>query len=63
VKLLKTLVKPDGAKKDRGAPPLDTRETVVKLSQQGWAPVEIARVTSISLGEVELILELAPQQK
>jgi DNA repair exonuclease SbcCD ATPase subunit len=63
VKLLKTLVKSDGARKDRGAPPLDTRETVVKLSHQGWAPVEIARVTSISLGEVELILELAPQQK
>jgi DNA-directed RNA polymerase specialized sigma24 family protein len=40
---------------------MDKRETVVKLSHQGWSVVEISRVTQLSRGEVELILELAPK--
>ena len=42
-------------------PPMDKRETVVKLSHQGWSVQEISRVTQLSRGEVELILELAPK--
>jgi len=63
VKLLRTLVKTDGLKREKGAPPLDTRQTVIRLANQGWSALEIARATSISLGEVELILELTPQTK
>ncbi len=63
VKLLRTLVKTDGLKREKGAPPLDTRQTVLRLANQGWSALEIARATSISLGEVELILELTPQSK
>jgi hypothetical protein len=64
VRLLESIVKAE-TKKDksdsRGAPPLDKRETVVKLSHQGWSVQEISRVTQLSRGEVELILELAPK--
>jgi len=35
----------------------------MRLANQGWSSLEIARATSISLGEVELILELTPQSK
>ncbi len=63
VKLLRTLVKSDSLKKEKGAPPLDTRQTVMRLANQGWSALEIARATGISLGEVELILELTPQNK
>jgi DNA repair exonuclease SbcCD ATPase subunit len=63
VRLLESIMKSE-TKKDkgeRGAPPLDKRETVVKLSHQGWSVQEISRVTQLSRGEVELILELAPK--
>ncbi|MGA2975746.1 MAG: hypothetical protein ABSF77_10595 [Spirochaetia bacterium] len=63
VRLLESIVKAE-TKKDkteRGAPPMDKRETVVKLSHQGWSVQEISRVTQLSRGEVELILELAPK--
>jgi len=36
----------------------DLRQTVLKLARQGWGKEEIARATKLSLGEVELILEL-----
>lgn len=63
VRLLETLVKAELPKgrKEEGAPPRDKRETVVKLARQGWSASEIARVTHLSRGEVELILELAPK--
>ncbi len=62
VKLMKMLYKTEGIKKEKGAPKMDKRQTVIKLAHQGWNPQEIARATSISRGEVELILELAPQK-
>ena len=63
VRLLETLVKAELPKgrKEEGAPPRDKRDTVVKLARQGWSAAEIARVTHLSRGEVELILELAPK--
>ena len=63
VRLLETLVKAELPKgrKEEGAPARDKRDTVVKLSRQGWSASEIARVTHLSRGEVELILELAPK--
>lgn len=62
VKLMKMLYKTEGIKKEKGAPKMDKRQTVIKLAHQGWNAQEIARATSISRGEVELILELAPQK-
>jgi DNA repair exonuclease SbcCD ATPase subunit len=44
--------------KERGAPSIATRENVVKLKQRGWTKEEIARNMNISVGEVELILEI-----
>ncbi|MCL1929370.1 MAG: hypothetical protein FWG07_11350 [Treponema sp.] len=41
----------------KGAPPLATREAVIRLRRQGWSTEEIARNLKISPGEVELILE------
>ena len=63
VRLLESIIKAETKKEkgERGAPPLDKRETVVKLSHQGWSVQEISRVTQLSRGEVELILELAPK--
>ena len=63
VRLLESILKAETKKEkgERGAPPLDKRETVIKLSHQGWSVQEIARVTQLSRGEVELILELAPK--
>ncbi|MHB9296144.1 hypothetical protein PilKf_01898 [Pillotina sp. SPG140] len=43
----------------KGAPPIGVRETIIKLSQQGWSIDEIARAVKYSKGEVELILEIA----
>lgn len=64
VKIMGTLLKEEGKKglsKDRGAPPIGVRETVVKLAHQGWTVDEIARTVKISKGEVELILEVSPK--
>jgi chromosome segregation ATPase len=63
VRLLESIVKTETKrdKGERGAPPLDKRDTVIKLSHQGWSVPEISRVTQLSRGEVELILELAPK--
>ncbi|MDR1466380.1 MAG: hypothetical protein LBI40_02005 [Treponema sp.] len=61
VKLIGTLMKDNGVplKSNKGAPPIGTRENVIKLSQQGWTVDEIARAQKLGRGEVELILELA----
>jgi len=64
VKLMGTLLKEEGRKgssKERGAPPIGTRETVVKLAHQGWSVDEISRAVKLSKGEVELILEISPK--
>jgi DNA repair exonuclease SbcCD ATPase subunit len=64
VKLLGDLIKGEtkkGMPKDRGAPPIGTRETVSKLAHQGWKVDEIARAVGISKGEVELIMEISPK--
>ena len=64
VKLLGTLMK-EGAKKtkqERGAPASGERDTVVRLSHQGWTVAQIAQATGLSKGEVELILELGPKR-
>lgn len=64
VKLMGTLLKEEGKKglsRDRGAPPIGVRETVVKLAHQGWTVDEIARTVKLSRGEVELILEISPK--
>ncbi len=61
VRLLGAIMKPDqrGGRMIDGAPPITTRDTVIKLARQSWNVDEIARATSLSRGEVELILELS----
>ncbi len=63
VKLLSSIVKNEmkQGKREKGAPPMDIRETVTRLAHEGWKIEEIAKVTKLSRGEVELILELAPK--
>ena len=64
VKLLRTLAKAEAdSESELGAPTSDKREMVIKLAKLGWSSKEIAQRTNISRGEVELILELAPQNK
>lgn len=61
VKLLGTIMKEPGGKNgDRGAPGMNAREVVKRLSHQGWNVKEICKATKLSRGEVELILELLP---
>ena len=64
VRLLESILKADKkqSKLGEGAPPMDKRETVIKLAHLGWTPPEIARTTRLSRGEVELIMELAPKK-
>jgi len=63
VRLLGDIMKKElGGKREQGAPQASTRESVVKLSRQGWTVEEIARATKLSRGEVELILELGPRK-
>ena len=61
MKLLGAIMKQQGksGSADGGAPAVTTRDTVLKLARQSWNVDEIARATSLSRGEVELILELA----
>ncbi len=47
--------------KEAGAPSKNSRKTVIQLSKQGWNADEISRVTKLSKGEVELILEMATE--
>ena len=60
VRLLEALLREErGATvAESGAVTLGKRETVLKLSGQGWSVPEIARATRLSRGEVELILEV-----
>ena len=60
LKLLSALMKQDTAKSGPavGAPPISTRERVIQLVHQNWKPAEIARALNLTLGEVELILEM-----
>ncbi len=64
VRLMESILKADKkqSRLGEGAPPMDKRETVTKLAHLGWTPMEIARTTKLSRGEVELILELAPKK-
>jgi hypothetical protein len=60
-KLFTALLREDGPErrlKEPGAPPIGVRENVIKLKQQGWKVEEIAPVVKLSVGEVELILEM-----
>jgi DNA repair exonuclease SbcCD ATPase subunit len=47
--------------KPKGAPPISTRETIIRLKQQGWTVEEIAKNLNRSVGEVELTLEMPPK--
>ncbi|MDR0388685.1 MAG: hypothetical protein LBH73_01285 [Spirochaetaceae bacterium] len=59
VKLLGALLKNEkGKSSGRAAPTIADRENVVRLAHQGWKREEIARALNLSLGEVELILEM-----
>jgi chromosome segregation ATPase len=46
---------------DDGAPSNRVRNMVRQLAHQGWGVKEIAKQTELSVGEVELILELLPK--
>jgi chromosome segregation ATPase len=65
VKLFGDLVSRKGPRDkapDRGVPTIADRENVLRLAHQGWKREEIARTMGLSLGEVELILELPPKE-
>jgi hypothetical protein len=65
IKLLGAAVKKEGGKpssRDKGAPPILTRENVVKLARQGWTVDQIAETYSLSKSEVELILEIGTRE-
>ncbi|MFW5801015.1 MAG: SpiroCoCo family coiled-coil protein [Spirochaeta sp.] len=51
--------KPIGSNGSKEAPSVQSRDTVIKLSRNGWQVDEIAKATKLSPGEVELILEIA----
>lgn len=59
IRLLGLLVKDESRliKKDQ-IPSESIRNNVMKLARQGWSKDEISRATKLSLGEVELIMEL-----
>ncbi len=61
LKLLASLQQSDkpSIKTENGAPPIGTRENVLKLFKSGWKEEAIANALGLSQGEVELILELA----
>jgi DNA-binding NarL/FixJ family response regulator len=61
VKLLGSILKDDGDRdvfREKGAPPIGTRESVVKLARQGWTVNQIADALKLSKSEVELIMEI-----
>ena len=60
VRLLEALLREErgSTAAESGAVTLGKRETVLKLSGQGWSVPEVARATKLSRGEVELILEV-----
>ncbi|MCL2129799.1 MAG: hypothetical protein FWH35_05535, partial [Treponema sp.] len=44
-----------------GAPSIQKKENVYSLARQGWDKKQIAKALKITVGEVELILEMAPR--
>ncbi|AHH06576.1 Putative viral A-like repeat/charged repetitive motif protein [Borrelia crocidurae DOU] len=59
IKTLGILVKTESKYKDNiGLNNATVRDSVIKLMRQGWSALEISRATKLSVGEVELILEL-----
>ncbi|WP_421622694.1 hypothetical protein R5397_01810 [Borrelia sp. MN22-0132] len=59
IKTLGILVKTESKYKDNiGLNNETVRDSVIKLMRQGWSALEISRATKLSIGEVELILEL-----
>jgi chromosome segregation ATPase len=61
-KLMGATTRDGGDLRDKGAPPIGVRETIVKLASQGWSVKEIAQAVKRSRGEVELILEITPKE-
>lgn len=61
LRLLETVLKAErgNSTDEGGAAPMGTRAMVVKLAGQGWSVPEISRATRLSLGEVELTLEVS----
>jgi chromosome segregation ATPase len=57
LKVLAAINKSDKSKSSGNAAG-DIRQVVLKLAHQGWTKGDIARVTKLSVGEVELILEM-----
>ncbi len=65
LKVLSTIMKSDdNAKREESGSKASAsvRDTVRRLARQGWKNEEIARAVKISLGEVELILELGEKK-
>ncbi|BCR21936.1 hypothetical protein [Borrelia sp. HM] len=64
IKTLGILVKTESKYKDNvGLNNETVRDSVIKLMKQGWSALEISRATKLSVGEVELILELGISHK
>jgi DNA repair exonuclease SbcCD ATPase subunit len=61
VKLMDSIRKDDASKGDKGAPPIGIQDRVRSLAHQGWTVKEIASAYKLSIGEVELILEIGPK--
>jgi chromosome segregation ATPase len=62
IKLMDALGKGDAPKgKSKGAPPIGTQENIRELARKGWSAQEIASTYKVSVGEVELILEISPK--
>ena len=61
LRLLETVLKAErgNSPEEEGSAVLGTRAMVVKLAGQGWSVPEISRATRLSLGEVELTLEVS----
>lgn len=60
LKLLSGLLKAERpVSKTEGAPPIATRENVIKLFRSGWDQAAIANALQLSEGQVQLIIELA----
>jgi chromosome segregation ATPase len=64
VKLLGDILRDSSGKAEggTGAPPISKRENVVSLARRGWKKEEIAKSLKISVGEVELILEMGRRE-
>jgi DNA-binding NarL/FixJ family response regulator len=60
LKLVEAVLKDESKKPKtgKGAPAIADRENVKRLRRQGWEAEEIARALKISVGEVELILDM-----